>query len=175
MISEPLRHPLSLFDVKDKVAIVTGASGAFGRGCAIALGALGARLLLVSGSKSELEDVAAEVREVGGTATTLVRRPDSGLLGGMMMPPSSEWRAAKQKDALEGAPLDLAWEHVGEVRHVFTHFALRLDVYRAEAPARAKVAGEWLTAKDALAALPTVGRKAVALALGGASARRRVS
>ncbi len=34
MISEPLRHPLSLFDVKGKVAIVTGASGAFGRGCA---------------------------------------------------------------------------------------------------------------------------------------------
>jgi NAD(P)-dependent dehydrogenase (short-subunit alcohol dehydrogenase family) len=77
MISEPLRHPHSLFDVNDKVAIVTGASGAFGRGCAIALGALGGKLLLVSGSKSELEDVAAEVREVGGTATTLVRRPDS--------------------------------------------------------------------------------------------------
>ena len=37
MISEPLRHPLSLFDVKDKVAIITGASGAFGRGCAITL------------------------------------------------------------------------------------------------------------------------------------------
>ena len=77
MISEPLRNPLSLFDVKDKVAIVTGASGAFGRGCAIALGALGAKLLLASGSKSELADVAAEVREVGGTVTTLVRRPDS--------------------------------------------------------------------------------------------------
>jgi NAD(P)-dependent dehydrogenase (short-subunit alcohol dehydrogenase family) len=77
MISEPLRHPLSLFDVKDKVAIVTGASGAFGRGCAIALGALGGKLLLASGSKGELEDVAAEVREVGGTAATLVRRPDS--------------------------------------------------------------------------------------------------
>lgn len=77
MISEPLRHPLSLFDVKGKVAIVTGASGAFGRGCAIALGALGGKLLLASGSKGELDDVAAEVRDVGGTATTLVRRPDS--------------------------------------------------------------------------------------------------
>jgi NAD(P)-dependent dehydrogenase (short-subunit alcohol dehydrogenase family) len=77
MISEPLRDPLSLFKVKDKVAIITGASGAFGRGCALALGALGAKLLLVSGTKNELDDVAAEVRQVGGAAETLVSRPDS--------------------------------------------------------------------------------------------------
>jgi NAD(P)-dependent dehydrogenase (short-subunit alcohol dehydrogenase family) len=51
MISEQLRHPLSLFDNKGKVAIVTGASGAFGRGCAIALGALGGKLVLASGSR----------------------------------------------------------------------------------------------------------------------------
>src|SRR3978361_1591427 len=76
-ISEPLRHPLSLFDVKDKVAIVTGASGAFGRGCAIALGALGVKLLLASGTEGDLAEGAAEVREVGGTAETIVRRPDS--------------------------------------------------------------------------------------------------
>jgi NAD(P)-dependent dehydrogenase (short-subunit alcohol dehydrogenase family) len=77
MISEQLRNPLSLFDVRGKVAIITGASGAFGRGCAISLGALGGRLMLVSGSKSELDSVAAEVNEVGGEATTMVRRPDS--------------------------------------------------------------------------------------------------
>src|SRR5256885_6954800 len=77
MISEPLRNPLSLFDVKGKVAIVTGASGAFGRGCAIALGALGGKLLLVSGSKDELDAVAAEVKEVGGEAQTMGRRPHS--------------------------------------------------------------------------------------------------
>src|SRR6266705_1527235 len=77
MISEQLRHPLSLFDNKGKVAIVTGASGAFGRGCAIALGALGGKLLLASGTRNELDQVAAEVREVGGEAETIVRRPDS--------------------------------------------------------------------------------------------------
>ena len=85
MISEPLRNPLSLFNVKDKVAIVTGASGAFGRGCALALGALGGKLLLASGSKSELDAVAAEVREVGGTVETLVRRPDSLADAGAML------------------------------------------------------------------------------------------
>ena len=76
-ISEPLRHPLSLFDNTGKVAIVTGASGAFGRGCAITLGALGGKLVLASGSKAELDEVAAEVKEVGGEVETIVRRPDS--------------------------------------------------------------------------------------------------
>lgn len=101
----------------------------------------------------------------------LVRRPPSGLLGGMMMPPTSEWREKKLADPLENAPAKASWEHVGEVRHVFTHFALKLDVWRAQAPAKAGVFGEWLSHEDTLAALPTVGRKAVALALG--SAKRR--
>ena len=95
----------------------------------------------------------------------LVRRPPSGLLGGMMMPPTSPWTEQKLDDSLAAAPGAFAWEQVGEVRHVFTHFALRLDVWRATAPARAKVNGEWMQRDEALAALPTVGRKAVALAL----------
>src|SRR4030067_1020892 len=77
MIPEPLRNPLSLFDVKGKVALITGASGAFGRGCALALGALGAKLLLVSGSKEELDAVTDEVKEIGAEVRTLVARPDS--------------------------------------------------------------------------------------------------
>jgi NAD(P)-dependent dehydrogenase (short-subunit alcohol dehydrogenase family) len=77
MISDALRHPLSLFDVGGKVALVTGASGSFGRAVAIALGALGAKTVLASGSAAELEKVAAAVREVGGAAATVVRRPDS--------------------------------------------------------------------------------------------------
>jgi NAD(P)-dependent dehydrogenase (short-subunit alcohol dehydrogenase family) len=77
MISEPLRNPLALFDVKGKVAIVTGASGTFGRATALALTSLGAKALLASGSKSELDGVAAEVRELGGDPATVVRRPDS--------------------------------------------------------------------------------------------------
>ena len=77
MISEPLRRPLSLFDVRGKVALITGASGAFGRGCALALGALGAKLMLVSGGADELEAVAAECKEIGADHRTLIARPDS--------------------------------------------------------------------------------------------------
>ena len=100
-----------------------------------------------------------------GDQVLLVRRPPTGLLGGMMMPPTSAWTEERQEDPLEGAPGDFAWERVGEIRHVFTHFALKLDVWRATAPARARTPGEWLTTDDALASLPTVGRKAVALAV----------
>lgn len=108
---------------------------------------------------------------VRGGEVLLVRRPPSGLLGGMVMPPTSEWTEMKASDPLDGAPGKFAWERVGEVRHVFTHFALRLEVWRAEAPARAKVSGEWMAQEDALGALPTVGRKAVALAIGGTKKR----
>jgi A/G-specific adenine glycosylase len=95
----------------------------------------------------------------------LVRRPPSGLLGGMMMPPTSPWTESKSDDPLEAAPGDFTWERIGEIRHVFTHFALRLDVWRAAAPARVLTSGEWMKNEDALASLPTVGRKAVVLAL----------
>jgi A/G-specific adenine glycosylase len=110
---------------------------------------------------------------VRGEHVLLVRRPPSGLLGGMMMPPSTAWTEAKHADPLGDAPAKASWERIGEVRHVFTHFALKLDVWRAEAPARAKVTGDWLAHADALASLPTVGRKAVALALGDAARRGR--
>jgi NAD(P)-dependent dehydrogenase (short-subunit alcohol dehydrogenase family) len=77
MISEKIRNPLSLFDVRDKVAIITGASGSFGHACAVALGALGAKLLLASGTAEELEAVVNDVRDVGGKVASIVRRPDT--------------------------------------------------------------------------------------------------
>lgn len=77
MISERIRNPLLLFDVRDKVAIITGASGSFGHACAVALGALGAKLLLASGTADELEAVVKDVRDVGGQVASIVRRPDA--------------------------------------------------------------------------------------------------
>lgn len=76
-ITPTLRDPMSMFDVKDKVTIITGASGAFGRACALTLGAMGSKLVLVSGSEEELANVLSEVNEVGGEAVTIKRRPDS--------------------------------------------------------------------------------------------------
>lgn len=71
------RHPLALFDVRGTVTIITGASGSFGHVCALALGALGGKVVLASGSAEELEQVANEVRDAGGEAVSIVRRPDT--------------------------------------------------------------------------------------------------
>jgi NAD(P)-dependent dehydrogenase (short-subunit alcohol dehydrogenase family) len=77
MADDILRNPLSLFDVSGKVTVITGASGALGRAAAIALGALGTRLLLASGSAAGLAEVAAAARDAGGEVTTLACRPDT--------------------------------------------------------------------------------------------------
>jgi NAD(P)-dependent dehydrogenase (short-subunit alcohol dehydrogenase family) len=90
MTADILRDPLSLFDVAGKSIVITGASGALGRAAAIALGALGARLLLVSGSADGLASVASEVKEAGGQVSTLTRRPDSQADTDAMLAAASE-------------------------------------------------------------------------------------
>lgn len=89
-------------------------------------------------------------------ALWLVRRPEKGLLGGMAALPSTEWRDKKwsRAEALKHAPLKAEWRKAGQVQHVFTHFALTLDVYAADAKPRSD--GFWGDAK----ALPTVFKKA---------------
>ncbi len=76
MITETLKNPLSMFDVRGKSAVITGASGAFGRGCALMLASLGANLTLASGSKAELDAVADEAKSLGAKVTLVYRRPD---------------------------------------------------------------------------------------------------
>lgn len=86
----------------------------------------------------------------------LVRRPDKGLLGGMAALPTTDWRAKKwtRTEALQEAPVAGPWKKAGAVEHVFTHFALTLDVYSADtAPPND---GWWGDAS----ALPTVFKKA---------------
>ncbi len=49
-----IKNPASLFDVKGKVAVVTGASGAFGALAAKILAGAGCKLVLTAGSKDAL-------------------------------------------------------------------------------------------------------------------------
>jgi NAD(P)-dependent dehydrogenase (short-subunit alcohol dehydrogenase family) len=75
MIDAVLKNPASLFDVRGKVAVVTGASGAFGALAARVLAAAGARVVLAAGRQTELDSVAQSCRELGAEAVTIVRRP----------------------------------------------------------------------------------------------------
>jgi A/G-specific adenine glycosylase len=92
-----------------------------------------------------------------GGAVALVRRPAKGLLGGMLALPTSDW-AAGEPAAVPPAPGD--WRAVGEVEHVFTHFALTLRVMRAEVEAGFEGA-IWTPLADAGAGLPSVFLKAL--------------
>ena len=51
-----------------KVAVITGASKGLGKAMALALGAEGARLLLVSRNQAQLQQTAQEVRALGAEA-----------------------------------------------------------------------------------------------------------
>lgn len=69
-----LSDPLAMFDVKGKVALITGASGAFGAVAARVLAAAGCSLVLAAGNRAALD---ALVAEVGGAARGVNLRPDS--------------------------------------------------------------------------------------------------
>ena len=87
----------------------------------------------------------------------LVKRPDKGLLGGMLGLPTSGWDAGENS----GPPVVADWRDVGTVRHVFTHFELELEVMRAEGQADLI----WREVAEAEATLPTVFRKVLVRAL----------
>lgn len=72
-----LRNPNSLFDVRGKVAIVTGASGAFGSLAAKVLAGAGAHLILSASNLDALNKVAADCRELGAKAEVVALRPSS--------------------------------------------------------------------------------------------------
>ena len=98
----------------------------------------------------------------------LERRPDKGLLGGMLGWPGSDWGEAPE----ERPPFAAAWQTLpGEVRHTFTHFHLILTVKTAPLPEGIEPdAGEVIPrAAFRPSDLPTVMRKVYDLWRGGAA------
>ena len=97
-----------------------------------------------------------------GDEIALVRRPPRGLLGGMLALPTSDWRGApfSAAEALRVAPIRADWRGAGAIEHVFTHFALTLEVWRAETHAR-DPQFEWLPQAKAGQSLPSVFLKAL--------------
>ena len=97
-----------------------------------------------------------------GGEVLVERRPDKGLLGGMLGLPTSDWLE-------QGDPARPGWvprdsQPGADVRHVFTHFELRLGVVQLDSEA-APEGYHWLPAEQALDALPSVFKKALKLAL----------
>ena len=89
----------------------------------------------------------------GGILTE--RRPASGLLGGMLGLPTSDWTEGNRPDP--DFPLEADWKQTGELRHVFTHFALELVVWRADV---VETRG-WMARDEVADGLPSVFAKGV--------------
>ncbi len=99
----------------------------------------------------------------------LRRRPQKGMLGGMMEFPSSDWGSRKPAPAIP--PVSARWrKRQALIEHTFTHFHLQLEVWRAEisGPPDYAAGGDftWVH-KDALGdeALPSLMRKVAAAIL----------
>jgi len=67
-------NPLSMFDVAGKVALITGASGAFGEVAARALSGAGCKVVLAAGSADALSKVA---NNCTGETHQINQRPDT--------------------------------------------------------------------------------------------------
>jgi A/G-specific adenine glycosylase len=103
----------------------------------------------------------------------LRKRPEAGLLGGMLEVPSTDWADTLPpvKEALRTAPVRAQWWAVpGSVVHTFTHFKLEMLVYRAILPADASLTFwadpqrcRWVPRRDLdRVELPSVMRKVIA-------------
>ena len=77
MSEDFLKNPLSLFDVRGKTAIVTGASGAFGALAAKVLAGAGANVVLSAGNTAELKKVADACAALRGKVEVVAKRPSS--------------------------------------------------------------------------------------------------
>ncbi|MBD3835457.1 A/G-specific adenine glycosylase [Brevundimonas sp.] len=92
----------------------------------------------------------------GQGRVALERRPDKGLLGGMLGLPTSDWSTVVEPRT---PPFPGDWRDAGAVEHVFTHFALSLHVRTIQSGGRDVY--QWSDPDAARAALPTVFAKAL--------------
>lgn len=103
--------------------------------------------------------------ERGESEVWLVRRPGTGMLGGMRALPDDGWAARADGDG--AGPLAGPWQSAGKVDHVFTHFALELNlaVYLGNGFAGLEDGEWWPLDRLDEAGLPTLFAKAARLAL----------
>ncbi|NVO22153.1 A/G-specific adenine glycosylase [Donghicola mangrovi] len=109
--------------------------------------------------KPKRRGIAYIARRVDG-AYLLETRPESGLLGGMLGWPGSDWT---ESDPTPAPPIRAEWKTLNaEARHTFTHFHLSLTVLTALVPMeRQPERGEFIPAEEFdPKSLPTVMRKA---------------
>jgi A/G-specific adenine glycosylase len=149
------------------------------RSCCAAAAAGRADAFPVQGEKPERPQrfgVAFWLTRTDG-AVLLRRRPERGLLGGMIEIPSTAWRDEPWtlEEAIRSAPAAAEWSLLpGSVRHGFTHFRLELAIAAATMSGAAE--GLW-SRFDRFGehALPTLMKKVAAHAVSALAPASRAS
>ena len=72
-----LKSPQALFDISGKVAIVTGALGAFGQVATRTLAAAGCKLVIADNRAEELDALASGLQQSGAEIETIALWPSS--------------------------------------------------------------------------------------------------
>ena len=143
----PALDPSRLFDVAGKVAVVTGATGAFGKVAATTLGRAGCKLGIAGGNVAELEQLAEELRAEKIEVATAPRRPDSEA--------DAEAIVAAAVDAFGGIDILVVASGMNDVAPITDMTHDRFDKVMS-----ANVDGSWLMAQAA-------GRRMLAQGRGG--------
>lgn len=129
-------NPLDQFDVKGKVALVTGATGALGRAASLGLARAGAAIVIAGSNAKELAALEADIKALGGKAAPVPRRPDSEADADAMV--------AKAVEAFGGLDILVAASGTNDPSPI-----VDMSVERWEAVMDANVRGSWLVAKAA--------------------------
>jgi A/G-specific adenine glycosylase len=94
-----------------------------------------------------------------------VRRPNKGLLGGMLSFPSSLWVEDKNN-----IPNDNIFKNFilhtnikNCVHHTFSHFKLILNIYEINIDEEITIEGEWIKREDAIYQLPSLMKKVASI------------
>jgi NAD(P)-dependent dehydrogenase (short-subunit alcohol dehydrogenase family) len=140
-----LSDPASLFSVRGKVALVTGASGAFGALAAKVLAGAGAKLLLAAGKQAELAEVEGACRHLGAEVSSVNLRADD----------ESSCHAIVQHavEAFGGVDILVVASGMNDVAPI-----TQMEPARFERVMHANVTGSWLMARAAGAQMLAQGR-----------------
>jgi NAD(P)-dependent dehydrogenase (short-subunit alcohol dehydrogenase family) len=138
-------EPRDLFNVRGKVALITGATGAFGRIAALALSKAGAKTVLTASNSAALEKLAEEVKQAGGEAATVARRAEKES--------DAEAMVATGVKAFGGLDIVVAAAGMNEPAPIVDQ-----PLERWEAIMDANVRGSWLVCKAAGAQMIKQGR-----------------
>ena len=128
-----LENPFSMFDVKGKVALITGASGAFGAVAAQCLSGAGCKVVLAAGNVDEMAQVAKKCK---GDVHQINARPDSEAACGDMVA-----EAVKAFGRLDILVVASGMNKVAKIEH--------MDPATFEGVMDANVTQSWLIARAA--------------------------